>query len=302
MKQLLLLLALVLLLVTGPGVVLAQPSAHYVPGIEGIKGATLPPPGFYVRDYNVFYYANRVNDGSGREIDAADARAFVYANVPRLIWITDLQVLGGYVGVDALVPLQYTELAFNQPPPAGRFDESTWGIGDAFGEVTWSRHLQTASLSLGYGIWVPTGDFSTTNPTRAGRGFWTHMLTAGVTWHPDVDKRWSVSALNRYEISHDTQGLDLTPGQVYTLEWGLGYGFRPTIDFGVIGYYQAQTTKDTGRDATSTSRDQVVGVGPEVILLCPRLGLFTSVRYAYEVLAENRLQGHTAALTLTRRF
>ena len=24
---------------------LAQPSAHYVPGIEGIKGASLPPPG-----------------------------------------------------------------------------------------------------------------------------------------------------------------------------------------------------------------------------------------------------------------
>jgi hypothetical protein len=281
---------------------LAQPSAHYVPGIEGIRGATLPPPGVYLRDYNVFYFADRVNDNRGREIDAADARAFVYANVPRIIWITDLQILGGNIGVDALVPLQYTDLAFNAPPPAGRFDQSTFGLGDVFAEVTWSRHLERASLSFGYGIWAPTGDFSTTNPTRAGLGFWTHMLTAGVTLHLDAAKRWAFSALNRYEISHDTEGLDFTPGQAYTLEWGLSYMVRETIDLGVVGYYQGQTTKDSGDDATSTTRDQVVGVGPEVVLFCPQLRVFTSLRYNYEVLAENRLQGHTVALTFTRRF
>ena len=42
-----------------PGAIQAQPDAHYVPGIEGIKGASLPPPGFYFRDYNVFYVADR---------------------------------------------------------------------------------------------------------------------------------------------------------------------------------------------------------------------------------------------------
>ena len=36
-----------------PTLLLAQPAAHYVPGIEGVKGASLPPPGWYVRDYNV---------------------------------------------------------------------------------------------------------------------------------------------------------------------------------------------------------------------------------------------------------
>jgi hypothetical protein len=33
----------------------AQPTAHYPPGLHGINAATLPPPGFYVRDYNFFY-------------------------------------------------------------------------------------------------------------------------------------------------------------------------------------------------------------------------------------------------------
>jgi hypothetical protein len=32
-------------LFTLPNLVQAQPTAHYVPGSEGIKAATLPPPG-----------------------------------------------------------------------------------------------------------------------------------------------------------------------------------------------------------------------------------------------------------------
>ena len=31
------------------GSIQAQPSAQYIPGVEGIKGASLPPPGWYLR-------------------------------------------------------------------------------------------------------------------------------------------------------------------------------------------------------------------------------------------------------------
>ena len=66
-----------------PSLVQAQPTDHYVPGSEGIKAASLPPPGLWLRDYNSFYYAGQVNDAHGNKIGAADASAFVYANVPR---------------------------------------------------------------------------------------------------------------------------------------------------------------------------------------------------------------------------
>src|ERR1035441_5645907 len=88
-----------------PNVVQAQPTAHYAPGLEGIKAATLPPPGVYLRDYNYFYYADQVNDAQGHKIGAADPKAFVYVNAPRLLWITEAKPLGGYLGVDALLPL-----------------------------------------------------------------------------------------------------------------------------------------------------------------------------------------------------
>src|SRR3974377_78210 len=84
-----------------PALVQAQPTAHYVPGFEGIKGASLPPPGAYFRDYNLAYHATRAKDSAGNSAGPANLNSFFYGNVPRVIWITDTKVLGGLVGVDA---------------------------------------------------------------------------------------------------------------------------------------------------------------------------------------------------------
>jgi hypothetical protein len=282
-----------------PNLTQAQPSAHYAPGTEGIKAASLPPPGVYIRDYNEFYYAGQVNDSQGNKIGAANPQAFVYANVPRLIWITDVKVLGGYLGVDALLPLVYTDLKINTPH--GLFDNHTFGIGDAFFEGTWSSHLKQFDFSLGAGAWAPTGDYSPSNPTLAGLGYWGEMLTAGLTWYPDQAKRWALSVLNRYEINQEQKDTHITPGQVYTGEGGLSYGIAKTIDVGAIGYYQQKITSDTGNGA-SNERGRVAGVGPEISAFFPSITFGVSLRYAYEFMAEDRLQGHTFTLTLTKKF
>ncbi len=282
--------------------VAAQPSAHYPPGVEGIKGSSLPPPGVYFRDYNWFYYSDQLNNSSGNENKGADADAFVYATIPRVLWITDLKLLGGYIGFDALVPFKNTSLKFNNPPPqGGRFDDSTFGVGDMFVETTWSWHPKQFDLAVAYGVWAPTGDYSPNNPTWAGAGFWTHMMTAAVTWYPDQEKKWAASALSRYEISQEQEDTGVTPGQVYTVEWGLSYALKPTIDVGLAGYYQGQTTKDNGSRGRP-DKDMVVGLGPEITAVCPKIGVLFSLRYLYEVAAESRLQGQTICFTLTKQL
>lgn len=269
----------------------ASAQNHYVPGVEGIKAASLPPPGVYVRDYNVLYYADRLNDTRGNEvISPMFKRVFVYANVPRVIWITDYQLFGGYIGIDGLLPVQYTE---SRTRGFGGTDD--FGIGDFFGEVTWSKHTPAWDFSLGYGLWMPTADSSI---GANGSGFWGHMFTAGATWHLDDDRRWSISALNRYEISHEYQGR--TPGQYYTVEGGVSYALSKTIDFGGVGYFQQEVVPAEGVPASRRSR--VAGVGPELSVLWPAIGVNTSLRYLYEFDSQNRPQGHTVALTLTKRF
>ena len=282
-------------LVALPNFVRAQPSAQYVPGSEGIKGASLPPPGVYFRDYNYFYWAGQQNDPSGKNLQIPDFKAFTYANIPRVIWITDTKFLGGYVGVDALLPL------VDQHVKVPGFDSTTFGIGDFFGEGTLSWHIKQFDFAVGSGVWAPTGDSGIPHTTtRVGAGFWTFMQTAGATWYIDEEKTWAVSALNRYEFNTEQRDAHVTPGDAYTLEWGVSKGVSKTVDLGMVGYYQQQVTANSGSPASS--RNRVAAVGPEVNVVFPDLMLFVSLRYNYEFMAESRAQGNAVTLTLTKRF
>jgi hypothetical protein len=73
------------------------------------------------------------------------------------------------------------------------------------------------------------------------------------------------------------------------------------VDVGLIGYYQQQTTTDSGPTA-SNLRDRIVGIGAEISMFCPKLVMFTSLRYASEFSAVQRPEGQLIALTLTKPF
>jgi len=269
-------------------------TSHYVPGVEGLMGSSLPPPGFYLRDYNVFYTADRINMPDGDKA-GVNFNAAVYANVIRGIWVTDWKVLGGNFVMDALVPLEYTKIKVNG------FTDQDFGFGDICLEpavISW--HGQQWDAAFGYALWMPTGD-SQVGSADPGKGFWGHMITAGGTVYFDKDKTWALSLLNRYEINQRETDTHITPGNEWTLEWGLSKKLNPVVNVGVVGYYQLQTTKDCG-DNASSERDQVLAFGPEISLVSPDLGLFTSLRYNFEVMAKDRPQGQTIVLTFTKAF
>jgi hypothetical protein len=270
----------------------AQPivAGHYPAGAEGIKGASLPPPGVYFRDYSFFYSADEFKDGP------PSFDIFAYINAPRVIWMTDLEILGANYGMDVIVPFAYLDWS------VGGKDDSDFGLGDIQIEpLLLSWHFKQFDVAAGYAIWAPSGDFEIGKPDLIAKGFWSHMLTLGGTWYPDQEKTWAVSLLNRYEFAHEQEKTHIDPGQVYTAEWGISKSLNPGLDVGLIGYYQQQTTKDSGATAT-TKRDRKIGLGPEINAFWPKWKLFTSVRYAYEFEAVERPEGHLVTLTLTKLF
>jgi hypothetical protein len=50
------------------GIADAGETGHYVNGVEGIKGSSVPGPGFYYRIYNVLYNADTLTDDSGSDV------------------------------------------------------------------------------------------------------------------------------------------------------------------------------------------------------------------------------------------
>jgi hypothetical protein len=288
-----LLAALLVALFAACHLALAQ-TAHYPNGVEGIKAASLPPPGIYLRDYNYLYFADEFPEGPpGFDL-------LVYVQAPRVIWISPWKFLGGSYGADALFPFAYQDLKTSLPMSPNQWDD--FNLGDIFVEpATLSWHTARFDVGVGYGFWAPTGDFDRSSFVNPGKGYWGHMLTAGATFYFDKEKSWAISALNRYEINHENPDTDITPGHAWTIEWGFSKTFRKTIDVGLVGYYQAQTTTDSG-PGTADDRDAVVALGPEVNFFFPKIMFFASARYLYELEANDRPQGHTLNFTLTKRF
>lgn len=276
--------------------VLAQFPGHYPPGVEGIKGPSLPPPGLYLRDYSLFYAANDY-PGSGLN----DFDALVYVNAPRLIYMTDWKILGANYGMDVIVPFGYADVK----GAGGLLDDTYFGLYDIQVEpalLAW--HLRQLEIGAGYSFWAPSGQSPDPRPplppgnvADLGKGFWSHMFTLGATWFIDTNRTWAVSALNRYEIHHEDD-YGVTVGDSYTVEFSASKTLAKVWDLGVIGYYQQQMTATTGQ----AGRASTIGVGPEVSMVFPKVMTFLSLRWIHELSSHRRPEGDTITLTVTKRF
>lgn len=274
----------------------AQFPGHYPPGVEGIKGPSLPPPGIYLRDYNLFYTANDY-PGSGLN----DFEALVYVNAPRLIYMTEKTILGANYGMDLIVPFGYADVK----GAGGLLDDSYFGLYDIqFEPVLLGWHFPRFDIGAGYAIWAPSGQTPDPRPPMPpgnaadlGKGFWSHMVTLGATWHVDAEKTWAVSALNRYEVHHENDD-GVRTGDSYTVEFAASKTLAKVYDVGVSGYYQQQVTESDGQSGLPST----IALGPEVAVVFPKVMTFLSLRWLHELASHDRPEGDTITLTVTKKF
>ena len=103
----------------------------------------------------------------------------------------------------------------------------------------------------------------------------------------------------------------LTPGDSYTLEWGLSKSVRQTVDIGVIGYYQQQINNDRGAGVRRLLRRvHIILAFTTAWLAWGRKSICSVRRWAFssrlatrgEFAAEDPPEGNAFVLTLTKRF
>lgn len=280
---------------------------HYVNGGEGIKVASVPPPGTgtYYRFYNVFYDSDKMMDSKGHDLDI-DFDAFVYAGVHRIIQFYGTTVLGGDLFADLVVPIVYTDIEIG----AYGVKDNDWDVGDIFVEpiaIAW--HGTQWDAVYGMGVHVPIGPCNKNRPAYPGKDYWSLMLSLGGTVYLDNDKTWSASTLGRYEIHTQKDGEDMTAGDDFHLEWGIGkqlpshwkLGPLEGWEIGAAGYAQWQMTDDEGKDVTwdEDVHDRVFAVGPEIRCVIPKAGLLLELRWEKEFGAKDRSEGTLTSFVLT---
>ncbi|CCK78315.1 SphA family protein [Desulfobacula toluolica] len=294
-----LMLAVGFILLLSTSSLYATANNHYVNGGEGVKAATVPPPGFYYRMYNLYYTADEFMDDNGNETPI-DFDVNVFAVVNRFIWVTDKKFLGADFFMDAVLPIVYTDIEIG----AMGLDKDEFGFADLLIEpvgLAWHGPRYDAVVALG--VWLPFGDYDINNAASPGKGFTTFMATFGGTLYLDAAKTWSASALGRYEIHTEQDDHDLTPGDDFHFEWGIGKSFAKVWEAGLAGYCQWQVNDDSGADAVNSgTHDKVFGIGPEIGVFVPSLKSFFNLRSVWEFDAEDRTEGNVVALTFTKIF
>lgn len=200
--------------------------------------------------------------------------------------------------MDVVIPIQRTNVEIG----AIGLNTDDSGLGDInFEPFGLSWHGPRYDAAVGLSVWLPTGDFDITEPASPGKGFTTCMITFGGTYYLDNLKTLSASFLGRYEIHTEKDGIDLTPGDDFHFEWGIGKSFANVWEAGISGYCQWQVTDDSGTAADS-DHDKVYAVGPEISVFIPPAKLFLNLRTLMEFGAEDRPEGNVTTLTLTKIF
>lgn len=280
----------------------AQETGHYVPGIMGLKAGTLPPPGFYYIMHNVSYTSGAFYGGDGNEAPI-DFDLNVFAHAQRFVYVWEDVIFGANYAMNLIVPFNYTDIAIG----AFNVNDSKFGIGDViFDPIVLAWNKEKYDVSFGLAAIAPVGSYDINQAASPGKSFWTGLMTLGGTYYFDAQKSWHASILSRYEIHSRKKDYDVTPGNDFTFEWGIGKTIpkKQIWGLGVSGYAHWQLTEDKGDDVLydASIKDRVFAVGPEVTCFIPPIKLNVELRAQAEFGAIDRSQGPKVSLSLFKAF
>ncbi|MGD9807175.1 MAG: transporter [Deferribacterales bacterium] len=269
----------------------------YPVGTEGIKGATVPPPGFYYVLYTKYYEADKTYDKDGDEINNGfDLSAFIMAN--RFVYITNKKILGGDYGMNVIVPV----VNLNVEIDAAGIDDDSTDIGDiTFEPLLISWHGERWDASTAIAAFLPTGYYEKDDAASIGSDRYTLMYSLGATVYPDAAKLWSISVLTRYEKHFKNRSTDVRSGDDFSFDWGIGRQVG-LFELGVSGFAHWQLTEDKGSDATSTDKDRLFGAGPEVQMNIPAMKGQLRLKYQKEFGAKDCAAGDAVWFTIVKSF
>lgn len=316
----------------------ASEIGHYAGGFLNIRDYLVPEPGFYASVYSYFYTTDRLNDGNGNQVNSVtvhpgggpgvtrgvDVNVNMYVLAPTLIYVTDIKPLGIKYGAFVSPNFANASLESALSTVTGRggtAESSSFGAGDMFVQPVWlGKTLEHWDFALAYGFYAPVGEYSTEtftlpggatvkaeSPDNIGFGFWTHQIQGAAAWYPWADKRMAIVTALTYEINSKKEDFDLTPGQNLTFNWGISQ-FLPLkkdhsllLEVGPAGYDTWQITDDSG-SAANNVRDQVHAVGGQLALAYLPWKAALTFHGFYEFAAQDRFQGATFGVSLSKKF
>jgi hypothetical protein len=294
-----------------------QQKPQWMPGQVGLNAGMLPSPGFSYVNISVNYRSSTFNNASGSAIPVTGAYN-VWAVENLLYYVASPKVLHGNMGfVLAITPATGSldaDIQLQNPGiPNLNAVAGGGGLADTFIEpfaLGW--HLKRADIQVAEGIMAPTGRYNPGATNNVGTGYFGNHLLDGITYYITKNKGTSFNVFTDWEVHGARQGTNntqKTPGQAFTLEWGLGQvlpikkNFSQLLQLGLIGYDQWQITQNGGTvpigstnltiPASSLPYYSVHAIGGQGTYILPMKNLSFYVKGEHEYTAYSHFVGNT---------
>ena len=260
-------------------------------GAEGMMAGVLPPPGVYLLNYYQTYHAGQFDNGP------PDFHLDVNAFIPRLVWVTEQNYLGGQLGFFAVQPM--VDLRLNA---AGMSDHNS-ALGDLIlGSMLGWHHgnhhwIGAVEASLA------TGKYDTPTATRPmvaniGKNYNTIRPIIAYTYAPvnglDISTKLS------YSFNDENDDTHYKSGEYFAGDYSLGYKLNEHVKLAIEGYAFKQVKSDHLNGDDIGQKGQVLAVGPAIQYQDQNWSI--EAKYLKETNVENRPEGHTGLLKFIWAF
>ncbi len=317
-------LLLVVSLLVNPSLVRAGGGQSYPNGSTAIMSGAVPPPGFYFENYVYYYNASDMKDDKGHNVDAFDDLT-VWADVLRLIWVSDYKILGGDYGQHVFIPILDVSLDFKDGVPAGPKHKDSYDDTDVpyiiYSPFFLAHHFFQGKLHTIFSlpdIYIPLGQ-DDENMASVGHNFWTFEPVFAFTYMPTPAWEFSMKFMYDFNTKQDNCPtvygfeVDRTPGDEFHFDYSASYAFTKSFRFGVSGYYYKQVTDDDydiDGSVPPPVRDLLKddeGYHSEVFAVGPGIwynykNMFFELRTQFEMGAKNKTEGQNVWFTMVYCF
>nr|WP_314264826.1 transporter [uncultured Moellerella sp.] len=254
----------------------------YPDGLENFMSGALPPAGVHLLMYGGNARYTSVRDNKGNKIPIPGFSVNVNVLAPRMIWVTDQQLMGGQLALHTIVPL------LDVTAKAGGKRDNSRGLGDiTFGPALGFHPSADLHYVLGLDIYAPTGDYSKTDPSSLGKNYWAAQPVWAISYIPPNGVNADIKMM--YDFNSRNNDTKTRSGQAFHADYALGWAFGNGWVAGAGGYAFLQSTNDSG-DNSAQGKARAFSLGPSIRYANPQGWLFTA-KWEKDFQVRNRPEG-----------
>jgi len=274
----------------------AQQKGQWVPGQYGLNAGVIPDPGFTYANLALNYSSSQLNDSSGNRRPNITGTYSFWLDENIFMYVPKHKFLGGYFAPYVSVNVANGSLVADIAGTNLGLNGGGWGLSDTFvAPVNLGWHFKRADINAGYAFVAPTGRFTPLANNNTGSGYWGNNFTSGTTYYITKNKGTSANLFTDWEFHGKKNGINITPGQAFTMEWGLGQilplkkDFSRLLQVGVIGYDQWQVSNNQGlTKGFPYYSSHAIGFQTNFIMPAKGLALFFKFEDAYRALSTTK--------------